>query len=192
MKKYFIVFLLGASLLFSGCVEKAQAPSTTGQNSENGTTVEKPQPSTGTDNTAGSAYKLFMVAMEDQGKTGKAIGCDDSIVGVGSINTTVSPAADVQTKLTAAYKELLADKLPEYGQSGLQNSLSRSNLKLDSVTINSGKATVKLSGQFSLDGVCDNPRVEAQLQEVALQFAEIKELEIYINDKLLKDALSLK
>jgi len=38
----------------------------------------------------------------------------------------------------------------------------------------------------------DNPRVEQQLNETALQFSTVQEVQIYLNNQTLKDALSLK
>jgi hypothetical protein len=43
-----------------------------------------------------------------------------------------------------------------------------------------------------LGGVCDNPRVEAQLVETAMQFPGVMEAAITINGTPLEEALSLK
>jgi hypothetical protein len=49
--------------------------------------------------------------------------------------------------------------------------LYQSNLIVDSVMIDSsGAATVNLSGELMLGGVCDVPRVEAQLENAVAQF----------------------
>jgi spore germination protein GerM len=79
-----------------------------------------------------------------------------------------------------------------YGESGFYNSLYQSNLKVDSAKIENGIATIKLSGNLMLGGVMDNPRVKAQITETALQFSTIKEVRIFINDKTIDEALSLK
>jgi hypothetical protein len=43
-----------------------------------------------------------------------------------------------------------------------------------------------------LGGVCDTPRVEEQILATILQDVQIEEVEVYINDVLLQEALSLK
>jgi hypothetical protein len=55
-----------------------------------------------------------------------------------------------------------------------------------------GKATIKLSGSLVLNGICDNPRVEAQIEQVALQFSTVKSVQVYLNNIPLQQALSEK
>jgi hypothetical protein len=38
----------------------------------------------------------------------------------------------------------------------------------------------------------DNPRVKAQIEETALQFSTVKKVSVYLKDKTLDEALSLK
>jgi len=64
------------------------------------------------------------------------------------------------------------------------------SLEVDGVNLRDGKAIVALKGTLTLSGVCDNPRVEAQLTETGKQFDNVKEVEVLINGKPLKDALS--
>ena len=70
--------------------------------------------------------------------------------------------------------------------------LYQSDLQVDSISLDNGKAVIKLTGTLTLGGECDNPRVEAQLESTVLQFSTIQEVTIYLNGQLLKDALSLK
>lgn len=128
--------------------------------------------------------KIFMVALDDNGKSGKVIGCGDSVVPVNVIiPQTTAP-------LTAAIKELLKVKTQYYGQSGLYNSLFQSNLLVSNVVIVNGVATISLTGTHALGGTCDAPRFEAQLKETALQFPTVKSVEILIDGKKLEDVLS--
>lgn len=130
--------------------------------------------------------KIFFVALNDNGKSGKQIGCNDSIVSVErSVPLTTAP-------LTAALKELLSIHDRNYGQSGLYNSLYQSNLKVDSVSIVAGKATINLSGTVTLGGACDNPRFASQIQETALQFSTVKQVAVFINGIPLEKILSEK
>lgn len=139
------------------------------------------------------SYKIFMIAMEDKGLNGKEIGCSDSAVAVdGKSTKTFDKPED---KISAALTELFSIKTKDYGESGFTNSLAASNLKVESVTIDekdSGHFIIKLSGNLSMAGECDNPRVEAQISETVLQFPEIGSADILLNDQPLQDAVSLK
>jgi Sporulation and spore germination len=130
--------------------------------------------------------KLYFVAIDDNGKSGKKIGCNDSLVAVDrEISATSAP-------LTVALNELFSLKGQFYGQSGLYNALYQSKIKVASVTIVDGKATINLSGSLVLNGICDNPRVEAQVEQVALQFSTVSSVVVYLNGIPLQQALSEK
>lgn len=92
--------------------------------------------------------------------------------------------------LREALNQLLGLKDQYYGQSGLYNALYQSTLSVEDVRIENVQAIIQLSGQLVLGGVCDNPRVEAQLVETALQFATVKSVTIFIHGKALKEVLS--
>ncbi len=130
--------------------------------------------------------KIFMVALEDNGKSGKKIGCGDSIVAVERTIPTTSAV------LTAAMKELVAVRDQYYGMSGLYNSLYRSNLKVVGVSIANRVATIQLSGSVALGGTCDNPRFAAQIQETALQFSTVSQVAVYVNGTPMERILSEK
>ena len=130
--------------------------------------------------------KLFFVAVNDNGVAGKKIGCNDSLVAVDrAIPTTNAP-------LTASLKELFSLTDQNYGQSGLYNALYQSKLKIESISIVSGKATINLTGSLVLGGECDNPRIQAQIEQVALQFSTVKTVAVFLNSKTLQQALSEK
>ncbi|MDQ3813956.1 MAG: GerMN domain-containing protein, partial [Armatimonadota bacterium] len=126
--------------------------------------------------------KLFFVALNDNGKSGRGIGCGDSII---PVRHGVSPTS---TPLTSALKSLLAIRY--YGSSRLYNVLSYSRLTVRSVGMSRGTATVRLAGQLVLGGVCDNPRIEAQFKETIHQFPAVRRSRIFINGVRLEDVLS--
>jgi hypothetical protein len=128
--------------------------------------------------------RIFLIAINDNGVSGKKIGCGDSLVPV--TFTLPDPAAP----LRGALDKLFSIRTQFYGQSGLYNALFRSDLHIDSVTIQNGVAEIKLGGALTLGGVCDSPRVQAQLDEIALQFSTVQQVNVYINGKNLKDLLS--
>ena len=130
--------------------------------------------------------QMFLIAVGDNGQSGKLVGCGDSLVPV----QIEIPAS--QGVLRASLEKLLSLKKQYYGESGLYNALYQSDLQLESVTIEAGKAVIKLTGTLTLGGECDNPRVAAQLEATARQFPTVSDVSIYVNDKLLSEVLSLK
>jgi hypothetical protein len=130
--------------------------------------------------------KIYLIAVGDNGQSGQLIGCGDSAI---PVDVEIQPTKEV---LKASLEKLLSMKEQFYGQSGLYNVLYQSDLQLESITLDNGKAVINLTGTLTLGGVCDNPRVEAQLLSTVLQFSTIQEASIFINGKPLKDVLSLK
>lgn len=137
-------------------------------------------------------FNLILIGLEDKKLGGKEIGCGDTVVPV--IQTSkLDNKASLQDKVTEAYQKLLSFKDNKYEGYGYINSLQNSNLKLDSLEIKDGQeAIIKLSGDLSLGGTCDNPRLQAQLEETAWQFKEIQKINIQVNGKALDSVLSLK
>jgi hypothetical protein len=114
---------------------------------------------------------------------GGPLGCSDTLVPV----TVEVP--ETRAILRATLERLLSIKSQYYGQSGLYNALYQSQLTLDDVRIDNRVATIRLSGQVVLGGVCDIPRVQAQLEQAALQFSTVDQVRIYVNGVLLQDVL---
>lgn len=130
--------------------------------------------------------KIYLIAIDDNGKGGKKIDTGDSLIPIErTISTPSSP-------LVGAITELLSIKDRLYGQSGLYNSLYQSNLKVENARIINGVATINISGKLMLGGELDSPRVKAQIVETALQFSTIKEVKVFINGKPIDTVLSLK
>jgi spore germination protein GerM len=142
-----------------------------------------PQPSV---EESSQEVNVYLVAINDNGKKGELIGCGDSVV---AVKKQVSQTKEV---LNAALEQLLSLKQQTDPESGMYNALYQSNLHIDSLDIANGKATIKLSGQLQLGGVCDEPRVKAQLTETARQFKTVNSVAIFVNNKPLDEALSQK
>lgn len=140
--------------------------------------VASPSP-TGT-----TTVKIFMIAMDDNGASGKLIGCGDSAVAV----EREVPAT--QTVLKAAMEQLISIKDASYGSSGLSNPLSQSSLNFVSASIDNSKATVKFTGNLVLPGECGDARIQAQFEETALQFPTVQNVDILINGTNLHDLIS--
>lgn len=128
---------------------------------------------------------LTFIAVGDEGVSGPPIGCGDSAVPVPITTTTIAPLGEVMGAQ-------LAEKNTFYGQSGLSNTLAQSNLTYESATITDGHATVRLSGRLSSGGVCDIPRITAQLTAPALQFDNIDTVTVLVDGVPLETLLSLR
>ena len=129
--------------------------------------------------------KVFLIALDDNGRSGPLVGCGDSLVPIG---VAVSRGPYV---LEEAMGELFK-KIQYYGDSGLYNALYQSDLRVVGITPESGKITVRLTGTVILGGTCDAPRIKAQLEQTALQFSPDTDIAISVNDVPLDDVLSQK
>jgi LysM repeat protein len=126
---------------------------------------------------------IYLIALEDEGRSGMQIGCGDSVV---PVEIEIEPTLAV---LTAAMNALLDLDERFYGESGLYNALYNSNLNVESINLVDGQATINLTGDVSLGGVCDVPRFEAQLRQTALQYYTVDSVEITINGEPLEQAI---
>jgi spore germination protein GerM len=122
------------------------------------------------------------VAIGDKGKKGKKIGCDDSLV---PVTRTVKSAGE---PLKATIEELLA--IPHEYSKELGNYWWGKNLKVKSVSIADGVATINISGEGPfVAGVCDEPRITEQIEETARQFPAVKKVKVFVNNKTLAEAI---
>ena len=140
---------------------------------------------TSTTSQGATSVKVFLIALNDNGVSGKKIGCNDSVV---PVLVYIDPTLGV---LRASLNELFKmEGQREYGLSGLYNSLYQSHLSIDSLNIVNREAIVKLKGTLSSGGVCDDPRIKAQLEEAALQFKTVDKVSVFINGIPLDQVLS--
>jgi len=131
----------------------------------------------------GMNVKLYLVALDDKGKKGKKIGCDDSLVPVTrSIQNTAAP-------LSAAITQLLATPPHPAENPQLENFWKGRNLSVRSVSIRNGTATIYLNGEVFVAGICDIPRIESQIEETARQFPTVKRVNVFIGRRTLRDAI---
>ena len=128
--------------------------------------------------------KIVLIELEGNGQSGPLVGCGDSAI---PINVTIPPTQGV---LRAALEKLLSAKQQFYGESGYYNALYQSDLEVASVRIDQGNAIIHLTGTLTLGGTCDAPRVEAQIEQTALQFSTVSTVTVFVNDIPLEEALS--
>ena len=127
--------------------------------------------------------KVYLVAVGDNGQAGKKIGCEDSLVAVTrSVRRTGAP-------LKSAIQELLSAAEESGDNPKLQNFWKGRNLKLRSVSIHRSTATIHISGEVFVAGICDQPRIESQIEATARQFANVKRVKVFIGKRTLADAI---
>jgi hypothetical protein len=120
-----------------------------------------------------NTVKIFMIALEDNGKSGVKIGCNDSVVPVDiQIKETDKPVA-------AALTQLFAIKTKD--SNGFYNSLYQSNIRVQTSDVVRGKVVVNLIGTYKLGGTCDTPRFIAQIRNTVEQFDWSKDATITLN-----------
>jgi sporulation and spore germination protein len=127
--------------------------------------------------------RVYLVAVGDNGRAGKKIGCDDSLVAV------TRPIKSTAAPLKAALQELLSTPSQSSGSPKLENFWKGQNLKLTSVSIRGNTATIRISGEVYVAGVCDEPRIEAQIEETARQFPNVKRVNVFIGKRSLAEAI---
>lgn len=125
--------------------------------------------------------RVFLVVVGDAGKTGKKIGCDDSL------RPTTRKVKSTAAPLRAALDELLAT--PSTVNDEMQNFVFGPNLKVKSVSINKGTATIRFSGRIAIAGICDQPRITEQIEETAKQFPTVKRVKVFVGKETLAQAL---
>jgi hypothetical protein len=128
-------------------------------------------------------FKVFLVALGDNGKSGKRVGCEDSLVPVSR------PLEAGAAPLATAIRALLATPPETEGTPTLENFWKGSDLALESVGIRKGTATINITGQISVAGVCDEPRIIGQIEATARQFPSVKRVRVLVNGRRLADVI---
>jgi hypothetical protein len=97
--------------------------------------------------------KVYLVALEDDGRSGQKIGCGDSLVAVTRRVRARRPT------LRTAIQELLL--IPHEYDARLKNFWRGRNLRVRSASVNrAGVATIHIAGAGpQVAGVCDQPRI---------------------------------
>ena len=130
---------------------------------------------------AGREVNVYLVALDDNGKRGRRIGCNDSLVPVAR---TVAAAG---APLKAAVEELLA--VPREYEGNLGNYWAGEGLRVRSAAVSRGVATIRVEGTLPVAGVCDVPRIEEQIKATARQFRGVRGVRVFLNGERLSDAI---
>jgi hypothetical protein len=126
---------------------------------------------------------VYFVALDDGGSTGVRFGCNDSLVAV--FHSPAAAAEPLRTSLTIL---LGGSAAPD----GLYNSLASSDLEYVSAYFDGTTVVVNLTGTVRPGGICDIPRLEAQLTHTAVSAVGAARAEIYVDGRRLPDVLSLR
>ena len=167
------VVISSPTLVIPTATQVQQAPATL--------TVLAPPTST---TAAEQTVKIVLIELEGNGQSGPLVGCGDSAI---PINVTIPRTQGV---LRAALEKLFSAKQQFYGESGYYNALYQSDLNVSGVRIEQGNAIIHLTGTIMLGGTCDAPRVQAQIEQTALQFSTVSDVTVFVNDVPLEDVLS--
>ena len=135
---------------------------------------------------AGTGPAVYYVALDDGGSQGIRFGCNDSLVAVRAT------AAQPGEPLAIALAQLLSPDDPTSVTSALYNALSGSALDYVSGYLQGATVVVNLTGQLQPGGVCDNPRIQAQLTQTAVAATGASRAEIYIDGRNLNELLNLR
>ena len=138
------------------------------------------------------AVRVYLVGVGDNGKSGKKIGCEDSLVAsTVFINPGVAPLKAALEALLAipphAGKKAILPNLQETPD--LENFWKGRNLKVRSASIVNHTATIHISGEVFVAGVCDEPRITSQIEATARQFPNVKNVKVFIGKQTLADAI---
>lgn len=120
------------------------------------------------------SVKVYLIALDDNGRRGTMIGCGDSVVAVSRVVSGATPP------LPAALRDLLSVGAEAYADAGLRNALADQPLRVLAATVREGTAHVELTGELRLGGACDGPRVQAQLVETARQFPGVRRVVVRV------------
>ena len=120
---------------------------------------------------------LAMLEIGDDGE-GDRYGCDYLAFVEREVTSTTAP-------LTAAMQELFS--IATTSVDGHYNFIANTNdtLEFDRATVENGTAHIYLSGELSgLAGVCDDPRASIQIEQTALQFSTVNDVQLYLDGEV--------
>jgi hypothetical protein len=111
-------------------------------------------------------FSMQLVAVGDPAAGHMPFGCDDSLVGV---DRQIMRQATVEHDALVTLYTLFSTQ-----HENLYNVFDGAHLYVESVSVDDGTAVVNLHGDLGIVGVCDNPRVEYQIEQtLTINFPQI-------------------
>ena len=133
-----------------------------------GQVVEPPSPVTGT-------VSIFLVDVGAGADMGGDLvfGCDDLLV---PVDVEITHDGSAEGRIAAAVNALFG-----YEHETLYNVYAELDMSVADVQLINGVATVNIAGDLTIGGVCDEPRVTAQVAATASQFDDVERAVVLIN-----------
>lgn len=152
--------------------------------------------------TKANLYYIDLAKYESDLKNSNSIGCGDGLLPY-EISISEAYGGTKSDAVTYALEKIFDNTVfeqmkKERSEANIKegidpyNVLSLSKLTISSVKEVPGENEVKLSGKLSLSGACDSPRFENQIRKTVEQIFLPESVDIYINNKLISEALSQK
>lgn len=130
----------------------------------------------GTGTTTGLVSQVNLAFLDTAGTaSGPERGCDKLVMVPHDIQPTVAPLSAALTQLFTIDDEQV---------NNYYNFIARTNetLAFQRAEVIDGTANIYLTGELTgLAGVCDDPRASIQIEETALQFETVDDVQLYLN-----------
>lgn len=141
-------------------------------------------------------YYIELEKFAEDTSNPNAIGCGDAIIPY-EISINKSFGSTKTDTLTYAISQLFDNKMFVQIQSEnsskmkkAYNAFASSSLAIKTIKENPGQYEIRFTGTLKMNGVCDAPRMEAQIQKTIDYILAPAQVAIFINDKPIKEALS--
>jgi spore germination protein GerM len=147
----------------------------------------KNSPNTTSNSNQTTKVKVFLIRLNDGSnwENKEAIGCGDLLVPVTrTIKPTAAPLRAAINELLSPLKDLDTKKLE------LENFWKGDGLKIKSLVLKDGVATIHITGNLSVAGICDEPRIISQINMTATQFPTVDKADVFLNGTPLEEAIS--
>ena len=148
--------------------------------------ISQPIPQSTPTSTSNQTVNVFLVALSGTHQNAETIGCDDALVAVPrTVEAAQEPLPFALQQLLSAPEQTVTDD-----NRALYNAFAQSNLTVESATIVDSTAVIKLTGQLTMGGACDQPRIKEQLHATATQFNGVNDVEVTLNGRPFDEFLS--
>lgn len=184
-----LIAVVGAFLLFNGFADRFKGQPALPTPGPEASLLPQSSAKLMKGDTLNRTVTLYYVGLDDGGKNGEPIGCNDSLV---PLSTNEPLKADPFEAVKQSLGMLFENKSQHPDESGIYNSLYQSDLSVDRIEKNGDDMNVYLKGSVSLDGICDTPRFQAQIKQTTVGNANFSGVEFYLNNEPLDDTLSQK
>lgn len=118
---------------------------------------------------------VYLTMVGDAGEHGIEFGCDDSLV---AVEMLIEQHDDLEARIAAAVRAMFGMSSDTYNGLELYNVFENQNVDVASVTVTDTLATINITGELAIGGICDEPRVIEQIRHTALQFEGIEQVVI--------------